>query len=139
MSIGSFADRASREHLKLCRQQKEIVFGLRPSTINASATMAPNETPDLNTAPESKNDGSAHQELEGVNTKKKSAPWILAPDNTFLSSFNCTVYWLSLPLTMMHIYVIAFGFKVVEEGHFFLITYIMEAFFCIDILLHFLT
>lgn len=138
MSIGSFADRASREHTKQCKEQKKTVFGLRPSTINASAVMALQDTPEL-TAAESKTEGSAHaQDLMGIQTKKSIPFWILAPDNQVLSIFNCTVYWLSLPLTVMHTFVLAFGFAEATE-QFFLITYIMEGFFGVDIMLNFFT
>lgn len=37
MSIGTFADRASRMHLKQTTKQKKILFGERPLTICAQS------------------------------------------------------------------------------------------------------
>ena len=37
MSIGTFADRASRDHLIKTSKQKKIVFGEKPTTIKAEA------------------------------------------------------------------------------------------------------
>jgi hypothetical protein len=37
MSIGTFADRASRNHIKQTTKQKKVVFGERPATISAQS------------------------------------------------------------------------------------------------------
>ena len=37
MSIGTFADRATRNHIKQTTKQKKIVFGERPLTISAQS------------------------------------------------------------------------------------------------------
>ena len=36
MSVGTFADRASRTHVKNIAKQKKVVFGERPTEISAS-------------------------------------------------------------------------------------------------------
>jgi len=37
MSIGTFADRATRHHIKQTTKQKKVVFGERPLTISAQS------------------------------------------------------------------------------------------------------
>jgi hypothetical protein len=37
MSIGTFADRASRNHIKQTTKQKKVVFGERPASISAQS------------------------------------------------------------------------------------------------------
>ena len=46
MSIGTFADYATREHIKTTHKQKKIVFGERPTTISAQSLKATSRAAD---------------------------------------------------------------------------------------------
>ena len=64
--------------------------------------------------------------------------WIIAPEAPFLKGFNVFINILSLPITVMHIFIVAFGFAVAGKS-FENMTYVMEAFFGFEILLNFFT
>ena len=46
MSIGTFADVATRNHIKQTNKQKKIVFGERPTTISAQSLKATSRAAD---------------------------------------------------------------------------------------------
>ena len=46
MSIGTFADVATRNHIKQTNKQKKIVFGERPTTISAQSLKATSRSAD---------------------------------------------------------------------------------------------
>jgi len=48
MSIGTFADRASREHVKQTTRQKKIVFGERPMKIISNTIKGQKKQAQLN-------------------------------------------------------------------------------------------
>ena len=75
----------------------------------------------------------------GLTPKTPPKPfWILSPDSSFLKGFSLFVNIMSLPISMMHLFVVAFGKE--EAGATCVnITHVIEAFFGLEILLKFFT
>lgn len=104
MSIGTFADRATRMHIKQTTKQKKVVFGERPLTISAQSLKVTTLTLDKN----AELDASIKQNQElSVTTKPKGSgvPWyILSQDNSILRVFHILMGVLSVPSVVLNLF-----------------------------------
>jgi len=110
MSIGTFADRATRMHIKQTTKQKKVVFGERPLTISAQSlkvtTLTLDKNAELNQSKELDASIKQNQELS-VTTKPKGSgvPWyILSQDNSILRVFHILMGVLSVPSVILNLF-----------------------------------
>ena len=158
MSSGTFSDKAKEHHIKQINRQKRIVFGERPTAINAQtlrSTAHFNDVQDKSAITNQSGIGGSQMqgstatnvsvvaqsntgEMNVSKSAHKRTPWyILDAQSQFVIIFKIIISIIVVPNVLLNLYIMAFGYKKNEQ--LYDILNFSEIMFFLEILQNFFT